>query len=105
MNISMNAVLLTSMWIRRRAMRDTSRSPSKTMSILRPTRTSDVIAGAIRARVVSIARRKRALRPTIFLQQTSEVNKMEYLIAFGVVSVMALYALVIARCLKEPEWQ
>jgi hypothetical protein len=30
---------------------------------------------------------------------------MEYLIAVGVVSMMALYALIIARCLKEPEWQ
>jgi hypothetical protein len=30
---------------------------------------------------------------------------MEELIVFGVVSIMALYALIIARCLKEPEWQ
>jgi F0F1-type ATP synthase membrane subunit c/vacuolar-type H+-ATPase subunit K len=30
---------------------------------------------------------------------------MEYLIVFGVVSVMALYTLIIARCLKAPEWQ
>jgi len=30
---------------------------------------------------------------------------MEYVIAFGVVAMMALYALIIARCLREPEWQ
>jgi len=30
---------------------------------------------------------------------------MEYMIVFAVVSMMALYALIIARCLKEPEWQ
>ena len=30
---------------------------------------------------------------------------MEYLIAVSVVSMMALYALIIARCSKEPEWQ
>ncbi len=30
---------------------------------------------------------------------------MEYVIAFGVVAVMALYVLIVARCLREPEWQ
>jgi hypothetical protein len=30
---------------------------------------------------------------------------MEYLIVVGVVSIMALYALIIARCLNEPEWR
>jgi hypothetical protein len=30
---------------------------------------------------------------------------MEYVIAVGVVAMMALYTLIIARCLKEPEWQ
>jgi hypothetical protein len=30
---------------------------------------------------------------------------MEYLIVVGVVSMMALYALIIARCLKEAESQ
>jgi hypothetical protein len=29
---------------------------------------------------------------------------MEYLILLGVVSVMALYALIIIGCLKQPEW-
>lgn len=30
---------------------------------------------------------------------------MEYLIIVGVVAMMALYTVIIARCLKEPEWQ
>ena len=30
---------------------------------------------------------------------------MEYLIVIGVVAMMALYAVIIARCLEEPEWQ
>jgi len=29
---------------------------------------------------------------------------MEYLIVVGVVVMMALYALIIARCLRAPEW-
>jgi hypothetical protein len=29
---------------------------------------------------------------------------MEYLILLAVVSVMALYALIIVGCLKQPEW-
>jgi hypothetical protein len=29
---------------------------------------------------------------------------MEYLIVIGVVGTMALYAVIIARCLKQPEW-
>lgn len=31
----------------------------------------------------------------------SEVNKMEYLIAFDVVGMMTLYVLIIARCLRH----
>jgi hypothetical protein len=30
---------------------------------------------------------------------------MEYVIAFGVVAMMGLYVLIIAGCLREPEWQ
>jgi hypothetical protein len=30
---------------------------------------------------------------------------MEYLVVFGVIAMMALYALIIARCMREPEWQ
>ena len=29
---------------------------------------------------------------------------MQYLIAAGALSMMALYALIIARCFKETEW-
>jgi len=29
---------------------------------------------------------------------------MEYLILLGVVAMMALYALIIEGCLKQPEW-
>lgn len=31
-------------------------------------------------------------------------QSMEYLILVTVVSMMALYALIIAGCLKQPEW-
>lgn len=30
---------------------------------------------------------------------------MEYLIVIGVSAMVALYFVIIARCLKEPEWQ
>ncbi len=63
-------------------------------------------AGAIRARaVLKSGSRDSALRPTRFSCNTNEVNKMEYVIAFGVVAMMGLYALIIGRCLREPEWQ
>jgi hypothetical protein len=39
-----------------------------------------------------------------FCQERTEVNKMEYLIVIGVVAMMALYAVIIAGCLKQPEW-
>ena len=29
---------------------------------------------------------------------------MQYLIVVGVLSIMTLYGLIIARCFKEPEW-
>jgi hypothetical protein len=29
---------------------------------------------------------------------------MEYLISLAVISMMALYALIIVGCLKQPEW-
>jgi hypothetical protein len=29
---------------------------------------------------------------------------MEYLIALGVISMLALYAVIIAGCLTQPEW-
>jgi ABC-type transport system involved in cytochrome c biogenesis permease subunit len=37
------------------------------------------------------------------LSQLKE-QSMEYLILIAVVSVMALYALIIVGCLKQPEW-
>ncbi|HEU5314316.1 MAG TPA: hypothetical protein VFU08_10865 [Candidatus Udaeobacter sp.] len=37
------------------------------------------------------------------INSTKEVG-MEYLILLAVVSMMALYALVIVGCLKQPEW-
>jgi hypothetical protein len=32
-------------------------------------------------------------------------NKMDYLIVLGVLSTMALYALLIERCLRDAEWR
>jgi hypothetical protein len=37
------------------------------------------------------------------LEPTKE-QSMEYLILVAVVSMMALYALIIVGCLKQPEW-
>jgi hypothetical protein len=42
-------------------------------------------------------------RAVAALQITEEQN-MEYLILVAVVSMMALYALIIVGCLKQPEW-
>jgi F0F1-type ATP synthase membrane subunit c/vacuolar-type H+-ATPase subunit K len=36
-------------------------------------------------------------------RQLKELN-MQYLIVVAVVSMMALYALIIVGCLKQPEW-
>jgi hypothetical protein len=41
--------------------------------------------------------RRRPIKPT-------KEQNMEYLILVAVVSVMALYALIIIGCLKQPEW-
>jgi hypothetical protein len=41
------------------------------------------------------------------LYRSNEVTKevrMEYLVLVAVVSMMALYALIIVGCLKQPEW-
>lgn len=37
----------------------------------------------------------------IVMPMESEVNKMEYAIAFTVVAIMTLYVFVIGRCLRE----
>jgi len=62
-----------------------------------------VIAGATRFQAARITNRSSAHEFRI-RQQRTEVNKMEYLIVIGVVAMMALYALIIAGCLKQPEW-
>jgi F0F1-type ATP synthase membrane subunit c/vacuolar-type H+-ATPase subunit K len=44
-----------------------------------------------------------AKRVAALLKSPKEQN-MEYLILVAVVAVMALYALIIVVCLKQPEW-
>jgi len=39
-------------------------------------------------------------RAWIVLTMESEVSKVEYVITFGVVATMALYVLIIGRCLR-----
>jgi F0F1-type ATP synthase membrane subunit c/vacuolar-type H+-ATPase subunit K len=39
-------------------------------------------------------------RPT----KTTKKLSMEYVIVVAVVSIMALYALIIVGCLRQPEW-
>ena len=78
----------------------------KALFVLRARRTvADATAGVIPARIALSASCKQATRPEIFVPQTNDANKMEYVIAFGVVAIMALYVLIIAPCLREPEWQ
>jgi hypothetical protein len=52
--------------------------------------------------------KKQSLRSRLggrgYFQDQEEIN-MEYLIAIGVVAMMALYAFIIVGCLKQPEWQ
>ena len=38
------------------------------------------------------------------LTKADKEQSMEYLILVAVVSMMALYALIIVGCMKEPEW-
>jgi hypothetical protein len=38
------------------------------------------------------------------LTKRTKEKSMEYLILVAVVSMMALYALIIVGCLKQPEW-
>jgi hypothetical protein len=60
------------------------------------------IGGAIRAQIaLKSGNRDSALRPTSFFCKTNEVNKMEYVVASGVVAMMTLYILIIARCLRH----
>jgi hypothetical protein len=78
----------------------------KAIFVLRARRTvADATAGVIPARIALSASRKQPTRPEIFVLQTNDATNMESVIAFGVVAIMALYVLIIARCLREPEWQ
>ena len=43
-------------------------------------------------------------KPTVRLLKPNKELIMEYLILVAVVSMMALYALIIVGCLKQPEW-
>jgi hypothetical protein len=42
--------------------------------------------------------------PHKFGEKKTEVRPMSLLIAIGVGTMTALYAVIIARCLKQPEW-
>jgi hypothetical protein len=68
---------------------------------------ADAIGGAIRVPDASNQTRSRARTQQFWRrsQIRGRGKKMEYLIVVGVAVMMALYALIIARCLKEPEWQ
>jgi hypothetical protein len=64
-----------------------------------------VIDGVTLTRIPLSSSRRRELRARDFRQLENEVTKMEHLIVVGVVAMMALYAVIIARCLNEPEWK
>jgi hypothetical protein len=50
------------------------------------------------------AKERGARDPSPPYKAPTEEKIMEYLILVAVVSVMALYALIIVACLKQPEW-
>jgi len=50
-------------------------------------------------------RKERGARDPSLPYKAHKGANMEYLILVGVVSMMALYALIIVGCLKHPEWQ
>jgi hypothetical protein len=43
-------------------------------------------------------------KPMVRLPKGTKEQSMEYLILVAVLAVMALYALIIVVCLKQPEW-
>jgi len=45
-----------------------------------------------------------AAKPGIALLRPVKEQSMEYLILVAVLTMMALYALIIVGCLKQPEW-
>jgi hypothetical protein len=74
----------------------------KAIFVLRARRTvADATAGVISARIALSASRKQAARPEIFVPQTNDANKMEYVIAFGVAALMGFYTLIIGYCLRD----
>jgi hypothetical protein len=46
----------------------------------------------------------RSAKPIVGLMNCIKEVRMEYLILLAVVSMMALYALIVVGCLKQPEW-
>jgi F0F1-type ATP synthase membrane subunit c/vacuolar-type H+-ATPase subunit K len=44
------------------------------------------------------------MKPIVALIKPEKELTMEYLILIAVASMMALYALIIVSCLKQPEW-
>jgi hypothetical protein len=46
----------------------------------------------------------RSMKPMVGLLKAKKEITMEYLILVAVVSMMALYAVIIVGCLKQPEW-
>src|SRR6266487_3939967 len=106
MNMSLSGPVVFIASLRRLRRRVIFRSQSKRMGIPTTKRaTADVIAGAILALVVLSSNRRRELAPEIFASEKMRYTKMEYLIVIGVVAMMALYVVIIARCLDEPEWR
>jgi hypothetical protein len=74
----------------------------KAIFVLRARRTvADATAGVIPARIALSARREQAARPDIFVPQTNDANKVEYVIAFGVVAMMAFCVLIIGYRLRD----
>jgi hypothetical protein len=74
----------------------------KALFVLRVRRTvADATAGVIPAWIALSASRKTATRPEIFVPQTNDANKMEYVIAFGVVAMMAFYVLITGYRLRD----
>jgi hypothetical protein len=61
------------------------------------------IDGATHVPVVSLTASRRSVR-MILNSAKKRGEQMEYLIVAGVVATMSLYVVIIARCLKEPEW-
>jgi hypothetical protein len=62
-----------------------------------------VIAWVTRARTVPTRNAGCPIAFRIF-QTSNGGEQMEYLIVIGVVAMMALYAMIIDGCLKQPEW-